>query len=191
MTSKWRRCDVITSHRRHYDVMCLLGIWPPCPPPPPQILTLAPPPPNILNPPTPMICSERNDLPAGKQILSFGGRRLMEREVTMNFRGIYSTTWKKPTNVESTLSLRTFDTSLFFNHSVWIHCHMCPPFLPVSTRAQLVKERMSSYGSKFFPLLMVTVKDAGKMKITELLPMKLYPFTLRQNVTVEKKDALT
>ena len=34
--------------RRHYDVMCLLGIWPPLPPPPP------PPPPNILNLPTPM-----------------------------------------------------------------------------------------------------------------------------------------
>ena len=63
------------------------------------------------------------------------------------------------------------------------------PYLPVSTRAQLVKERMSSYGSKFFPLLTATVKDAGKMKIIELLPMKLYPFTLRQNLTVEKKDA--
>ena len=48
---------------------------------------------------------------------------------------------------------------------------------------------MNSYGSKFFPLLTATVKDAGKMKITELLPMKLYPFTLRQNLTVEKKDA--
>ena len=39
MTSKWRRCDVVTSHRRHYDVMCL---------PPPLG------PPNILNLPTPM-----------------------------------------------------------------------------------------------------------------------------------------
>ena len=38
------------------------------------------------------ICLERNDLPAGKQILSFGGRRLMEREVAMNFRDIISTT---------------------------------------------------------------------------------------------------
>ena len=38
MTSKWRRCDVVTSHRRPYDVMCLLEIWPP----------------NILNLPTPM-----------------------------------------------------------------------------------------------------------------------------------------
>ena len=56
---------------------------------------------------------------------------------------------------------------------------------------QLVKERISSYGSKFFPLLTPTVKDAGKMKITELLPMKLYPFTLRQNLTVEKKDDFT
>ena len=35
----------VTSHRRHYDVMCLLGICPPFPPPPP---------PNILNLPTPM-----------------------------------------------------------------------------------------------------------------------------------------
>ena len=61
--------------------------------------------------------------------------------------------------------------------------------LPVSTRAHLVKERMNSYDSKFFPLLTATVKDAGKMKITELLPMKLYPFTRRQNLTVEKKDA--
>ena len=68
---------------------------------------------------------------------------------------------------------------------------MFPPFLPVSTWAQLVKERMSSYGSKFFPLLTATVKDAGKMKITELLPMKLYPVTLRQNLTAEKKDAFT
>ena len=34
--------------RRRYDVMCMLGIWPPCPPPPP------PPPPNILHLPTPM-----------------------------------------------------------------------------------------------------------------------------------------
>ena len=38
------------------------------------------------------ICLEKNDLPAGKQSLSFGGRRLMETEVTMNFRDIYSTT---------------------------------------------------------------------------------------------------
>ena len=43
---------------------------------------------------------------------------------------------------------------------------MFPPFSPVSTGARLVKERMSSYGSKFFPLLTATVKDAGKMKIT-------------------------
>ena len=55
-TSKWCRCDVVTSHRRHYDVMCLLGILPPLPPsPPPNILNLAPPPPNILSLPTPMI----------------------------------------------------------------------------------------------------------------------------------------
>ena len=33
MTSNWRRCDVVTSHRRRYDVMCLLRIWPPLPPP--------------------------------------------------------------------------------------------------------------------------------------------------------------
>ena len=54
MTSIWRRCDVITSHRRRYDVMCLLGICPPhCPPPPPpNILNLSPP--NILNLPTPI-----------------------------------------------------------------------------------------------------------------------------------------
>ena len=32
MTSKWRRCDVVTSHRRHFDVICLLGIWPPLAP---------------------------------------------------------------------------------------------------------------------------------------------------------------
>ena len=35
MTSMRRnnRCDVVTSHRRRYDVMCLLGIRPPpCPP---------------------------------------------------------------------------------------------------------------------------------------------------------------
>ena len=42
MTSKWRRCDVVTSHRRHYDVMFLLGIWPPLGPPP-NILNLGPP----------------------------------------------------------------------------------------------------------------------------------------------------
>ena len=34
---------------------------------------------------------------------------------------------------------------------------------------------MSSYGSKFFPLLTATVKDAGKMKITvasnEIIPI--------------------
>ena len=52
MTSKWRRCDVVTSHRRHYDVMCLLGIWPPLAPPPQYS---KPWPPNILNLPTPMI----------------------------------------------------------------------------------------------------------------------------------------
>ena len=52
MTSMRRhRCDVITSHR-HYDVMCLLGIWPP-PPWPPQYSKPCPPP-NILNLPTPM-----------------------------------------------------------------------------------------------------------------------------------------
>ena len=34
------RIDVVTSHRRRYDVMCLLGVSPP----PPQILNLAPPP---------------------------------------------------------------------------------------------------------------------------------------------------
>ena len=46
MTSKRRRCDVVTSHRRQNDVMCLLGICPPPPsPPPPNILNLAPPPP--------------------------------------------------------------------------------------------------------------------------------------------------
>ena len=38
MTSKLRRCDVATSHRRQYDVMCLLGICPR-----PIILNLAPP----------------------------------------------------------------------------------------------------------------------------------------------------
>ena len=69
MTSKFRRCDVVTSHRRRYDVMCLLGICPPLPPQyskpcplpplPPNILNLAPfppppPPPNILNLLTPM-----------------------------------------------------------------------------------------------------------------------------------------
>ena len=32
MTSKWRRIDVVTSHCRRYDVMCLLGIWPPLAP---------------------------------------------------------------------------------------------------------------------------------------------------------------
>ena len=40
-----------------YDVMCLLGIWPPCPPPPPpQYAKPCPPPPapNILNLPTPV-----------------------------------------------------------------------------------------------------------------------------------------
>ena len=63
--------------------------------------------------------------------------------------------------------------------------------LPVSTGAWLVKVRISSYGSKFFPLLKATVEDIGKMKIAELLPMKLYPFTLRQNLSVEKKDAFT
>ena len=49
MTSKGRRCDVVTSHRRHYDVMCLLGIGPPWPP-----QYSKPCPPNILNLPTPM-----------------------------------------------------------------------------------------------------------------------------------------
>ena len=41
LVGTWRRCDVITSHRRQYDVMCLLGI---CPPPlgPPNILNLGP-----------------------------------------------------------------------------------------------------------------------------------------------------
>ena len=28
LVGTWRRCDVVTSHRRHY-VICLLGIWPP------------------------------------------------------------------------------------------------------------------------------------------------------------------
>ena len=37
MTWKRRRCDVVTSHRHRYDVMCLLGI---CPPPPPNIYTV-------------------------------------------------------------------------------------------------------------------------------------------------------
>ena len=31
-----RRIDVVTSHRRRYDVMCLVGICPPPPPPPPN-----------------------------------------------------------------------------------------------------------------------------------------------------------
>ena len=53
MSSKWRRCDVTTSHRRQYVIMCLLGIWPPLPPPP-NILNL-PPLPNSLNLPTPML----------------------------------------------------------------------------------------------------------------------------------------
>ena len=48
MTSKGRRCDVITSHRRRYDVMYLLGI---CPPPPQYS---KPWPPIILNLPTPI-----------------------------------------------------------------------------------------------------------------------------------------
>ena len=26
MASYWRLCDVITSHQRHFDVMCLLGV---------------------------------------------------------------------------------------------------------------------------------------------------------------------
>ena len=43
----------MTSMRRHYDVMCLLGICPPPPLGPPNILNLGPP--NILNLPTPMI----------------------------------------------------------------------------------------------------------------------------------------
>ena len=41
-----------TSHRRRYDIMCVLGIRPTCPPPP-NIINLAPPP-HILNLPTPM-----------------------------------------------------------------------------------------------------------------------------------------
>ena len=55
MMSKWRWCDVVRSHRRHYDVMCMLGIWPPLGPP--NILNLGPPPPNVLNLPTPMFFS--------------------------------------------------------------------------------------------------------------------------------------
>ena len=39
----WAHDVKMTSHRRHYDVMCLLGIWPP---------------PNILNLPTPMLMRE-------------------------------------------------------------------------------------------------------------------------------------
>ena len=52
-----RRIDVVTSHRRRYDVMCLLGIWPPPPlaPPPAPPKILKPAPPNILNLPTPML----------------------------------------------------------------------------------------------------------------------------------------
>ena len=48
MMSKWRRCDIVVSHRRQSGVMCLLGIWLPLAPQPPNILNLAPPP-NILN----------------------------------------------------------------------------------------------------------------------------------------------
>ena len=54
MTSKWRRCDVVTSHRRRYNVVCLLGIWPILAPHPQYSKPCPPPPPNILNLPTPM-----------------------------------------------------------------------------------------------------------------------------------------
>ena len=43
MTLKWRRCDVVTSLRRRYDVMCLLWIWAPFPPTPLNILNRPPP----------------------------------------------------------------------------------------------------------------------------------------------------
>ena len=78
-----------------------------------------------------------------------------------------------------------------FYYSVWVNGDIFPPFLPVSIGARLFKERISSYGSKFFPLLTATVENVGKTKMAELLPMKLYPFTLRQNLTVEKRDAFT
>ena len=82
---------------------------------------------------------------------------------------------REATNVESTLSLRTFDTSLFF----YSFCMSTLPYISAIftsfNTAQLVKERMSSYGSKFFPLLTATVEDAGKMKITvaanEIIPI--------------------
>ena len=48
MTSKWSRCDVMTSHRRHYDLCAWWEFLPP------NILNLPPLPPNILNLPTPM-----------------------------------------------------------------------------------------------------------------------------------------
>ena len=55
MEPKWLWCDVITSHRRQYDVMCLLGIWPPLAPPPPPPIFLSMVPHNILTLPTPMV----------------------------------------------------------------------------------------------------------------------------------------
>ena len=66
-----------------------------------------------------------------------------------------------------------------FYYFEWVNGHIFPPFLPVLIWARLVKERISSYGSKLFPLLTATVENVGKVKMAELLPMKLYPFTLR------------
>ena len=58
-----KRCmqfeHVIGALRRHYDVMCLLGIWPPLAPQ--YSYPCPPPPPNIVNIPTPI--AQPSELP--------------------------------------------------------------------------------------------------------------------------------
>ena len=39
LVQSFKEFSLATSQRRRYDVMCLLGIWPPLPPPPPNIST--------------------------------------------------------------------------------------------------------------------------------------------------------
>ena len=47
-----------------------------------------------------------------------------------------------------------------------------------SQRGLLLKERICSCRSKFFPSKVDTIDKGGKMKMAELLPLEIYPFTL-------------
>ena len=49
--------------------------------------------------------------------------------------------------------------------------------ITLSNWGELLKERICSYRSKFFPSRVNPIKQGGKNENAELLPLKVYPFT--------------